>query len=115
MNEAILIFSFIFAVFIIAMLLGIHILLAPKNPTPVKAEPFECGKDMLSKPKGRVSVRFYIVAMLFLLFDIEIVFLYPWAVLTKELGVLGFIEMVVFLGVLMTGFFYAWRKGALKW
>ena len=115
MNEAILIFTFIFAVFIISMLLGIHFLLGPKNPTAIKAEPFECGKDMLSKPKGRVSVRFYIVAMLFLLFDIEIVFLYPWAVLTKELGVLGFVEMAVFLAVLMTGFFYAWRKGALKW
>lgn len=115
MNEAILIFTFVFSALVITMLLGIHVLLAPKNPTAIKEEPFECGKDMLSKPKGRVSVRFYIVAMLFLLFDIEIVFLYPWAVLYKDLGVFGFFEMLVFLGVLMIGFFYAWRKGALKW
>ncbi len=115
MNEAILIFAIIFSGIIIATLLGLHVFLGSKNPTPVKEEPFECGKDMLSKPKGRLSVRFYIVAMLFLLFDIEIVFLYPWAVLFKELGMFGFIEMLVFITVLMTGFFYAWKKGALKW
>jgi len=115
MNEAILIFTFVFSAVIVGSLLGLHILLSPKNPTPVKEEPFECGKDMLSHPKGRISVRFYIVAMLFLLFDIEIVFLYPWAVLFKELGVFGFVEMVIFLSVLMVGFFYAWKKGALKW
>lgn len=115
MNEAILTFTFIFSAIVIGSLLGLHIALAPKNPTPVKEDPFECGKDMLSKPKGRVSVRFYIVAMLFLIFDIEIVFFYPWAVLFRELGVFGFVEMLVFIGVLMIGFFYAWKKGALKW
>ena len=115
MNEAILIFTVIFTALVITLLLGIHILLSPKNPTPVKELPFECGKDMISQPKGRLSVRFYIVAMLFLLFDIEIVFLYPWAVLFKELGVAGFVEMLIFIGVLMTGFFCAWKKGALKW
>lgn len=115
MNEAILIFTFIFASLVIVSLLGLHELLAPKNPTPVKEEPFECGKDLLSRPKGRLSVRFYIVAMLFLLFDIELVFLYPWAVLFQELGVFGLLEMLAFIGVVMTGFVYAWKKGALKW
>ena len=115
MNQAILIFTFIFAAVVVASLLGVHILLAPKNPTAVKGEPFECGVAMLSRPQGRISVRFYVVAMLFLLFDIEIVFLYPWAVLFKELGVQGFLQMLVFLSVLMTGFIYVWKKGALKW
>ncbi len=115
MNEAILIFAFAFAALIIGLLLGLHILLGPHNPTPEKQEPFECGKDMLSQPKGRMSVRFYIVAMLFLIFDIEIVFLYPWSVIFKSLGTSGFFEMVVFLGIVMIGFFYAWKKGALKW
>ncbi|MBI4398883.1 MAG: NADH-quinone oxidoreductase subunit A [Candidatus Omnitrophica bacterium] len=115
MNEAILIFTVIFSALIITTLLGLHILLASQHPTPVKEEPFECGKDLLSRPKGRMSVRFYITAMLFLLFDIEIIFLYPWAVLFQEMGMAGFLQMLVFVTVLMAGFFYAWKKGALKW
>jgi len=115
MNTAILLFTVIFAALFITILLGLHILLGPKNPTEIKSQPFESGKEPLAQPRGRVSVRFYIVAMLFLIFDIEVVFLYPWAILFRELGMVGFLEMLVFIGILMTGFIYAWKKGALKW
>lgn len=89
--------------------------LGPKQPSPVKAEPFECGKVPFAIPAGRVSVKFYLTAILFILFDVELVFLYPWAVVYHELGVLGLVEVFVFLGVLMAGFFYAWDNGALEW
>ncbi len=89
--------------------------LGPKNPTPAKLEPFECGKEPYALPAGRLSVKFYLVAMLFILFDVELVFLFPWAVVVRHLGLFGFIEMAVFLGIVLLGFFYAWRKGALEW
>jgi len=114
-NEAILIFTIVFAALVIATLLGLHLWLSPKNPTAIKGEPFESGKIPFALPKGRLSIKFYITAMLFLLFDIEIIFLFPWAVLFRELGIAGFIEMLVFIGILMTGFIYAWKKGALEW
>ncbi len=88
-------------------------ILGPRKRTPVKAEPFECGEDPISLPRGQRSVRFYIVGMLFILFDIELVFLFPWAVLYKELGLLGFFEMALFILILMVGYLYAWKKGAL--
>jgi len=115
MNEIILIFTVIFTAVLVGTLLGLHMWLSPKNPTPLKGEPFESGQIPFGLPQGRLSVRFYIVAMLFLLFDIEVVFLYPWAVMFRELGLYGFIEMLIFIGVLMTGFLYAWKKGALQW
>jgi len=89
-------------------------ILGPKKRTPVKAEPFECGVDPIALPRGRRPVKFYILGMLFILFDIELVFLFPWAVLYKQLGVTGFIEMAVFLLVLVMGYLYAWKKGALE-
>ncbi len=89
--------------------------LGTKNPTPGKLEPFECGNVPFSVPMGRLSVKFYLTALLFILFDVELVFLYPWAVVFRELGVLGLAEMGVFLGVLMAGFVYAWDNGALEW
>jgi NADH-quinone oxidoreductase subunit A len=90
-------------------------LLGPKKPSPVKSEPFECGQVPFSLPAGRLSIKFYLTAILFVLFDVEIVFLYPWAVAFQALGVVGLIEMGIFLGVLMVGFFYAWDNGALEW
>jgi NADH-quinone oxidoreductase subunit A len=96
-------------------LVALSSLLGPKNPSAVKAEPFECGEVPFSLPAGRLSIKFYLTAMLFILFDVEVVFLYPWAVAYRGLGVLGLVEMVVFLGVLMAGFFYAWDNGALDW
>src|SRR5688572_17804656 len=98
---------------------GVFILLAsvlgPKKPSVVKSEPFECGEPPLSVPIGHVAIKFYLVAILFILFDVELVFLYPWDVVYRGLGVSGLVEMVVFLGVLMIGFFYAWDNGALEW
>jgi NADH-quinone oxidoreductase subunit A len=89
--------------------------LGTKNPTPVKLAPFECGKEPFSLPMGRLAVKFYLTAILFILFDVELVFLYPWAVVYRTLGPLGLIEMGVFLGILMAGFVYAWDNGALEW
>ncbi|MBI1876471.1 MAG: NADH-quinone oxidoreductase subunit A [Acidobacteria bacterium] len=90
-------------------------ILGPKKPSRVKSEPFECGEPPLSLPTGRISIKFYLTAILFILFDVELVFLYPWAVVYRGLGVLGLTEMVIFLGVLMVGFIYAWDNGALDW
>ena len=89
--------------------------LGPKNPSPVKSEPFECGSVPFSLPIGRVSIKFYLTAILFILFDVELVFLYPWAVVYRTLGAWGLAQMGIFLGVLMVGFFYAWDNGALDW
>lgn len=89
--------------------------LGKKNPTPAKLEPFECGKDPFALPMGRLAIKFYLTAILFILFDVELVFLYPWAVLFRDLGMLGLVEMGVFLGILLVGFVYAWDNGALEW
>lgn len=108
---------FIFFLFA-AALSGVFILLAstlgPKRPNPVKDKPFECGETPFSLPEGRIPVRFYLVAMLFVLFDVELVFFFPWAVIYRKLGWFGFAEMVVFLALLLLGFAYAWKKGVLE-
>lgn len=103
-----------------AVMLGLNHLLGPKPnlaQTPaVKHQPFECGIEPLqSDNRRRTSVKFYMVAILFVMFDLETVLLYPWAVLYRELGVFGFVELLVFLISLVVGLFYAWRKGALEW
>lgn len=85
----------------------------PKRPSPAKASPFECGMDPLALPAGRLPVHFYIMAMLFVVFDVELVFLFPWAVVLRELGWFGLVEMALFLGIVVAGFIYAWCKGAL--
>jgi NADH-quinone oxidoreductase subunit A len=89
--------------------------LGKKKPSPVKSGPFECGKTPYSLPGGKMAVKFYLTAILFILFDVELVFLYPWAVVYRELGMLGLVEMAIFLGILIIGFVYAWDNGALKW
>ena len=89
--------------------------LGPKKPSKVKSEPFECGEVPLSLPTGHLSVKYYLTAMLFILFDVELVFIYPWAVAYRGLGVAGLVEMSIFLVILMAGFFYAWDNGALEW
>jgi NADH-quinone oxidoreductase subunit A len=98
---------------------GAFILLAsvlgPKKPSVVKSQPFECGEIPFSLPIGHLSIKFYLVAILFILFDVELVFLYPWAVAFRGLGTAGLVEIIIFLGVLMAGFFYAWDNGALEW
>ncbi len=89
--------------------------LGPKKYERVKYSVYECGVDPLTSAAVRVSVKFYLIALLFLLFDLETAFLYPWAVLFRKLGLFGFIEMVVFVGILLVGLVYAWKKGALEW
>ena len=89
--------------------------LGPKKPNPVKDQPFECGQTPFELPTGRHAVKFYLAGMLFVLFDVELIFFFPWAVLYRELGIFGFVEMMVFLGILILGFIYAWKKGALEW
>ena len=87
----------------------------PKIYDKIKYSVYECGVDPLAPATVRVSVKFYLVALIFILFDIESTFLYPWAVLFRSLGLLGFIEMAVFVGILLVGLVYAWKKGALEW
>ena len=90
-------------------------ILGPKKPSKVKSEPFECGEPTFSVSAGHMSIKFYLTAILFILFDVELVFLYPWAVAFRELGAWGLTGMSIFLGILMVGFFYAWDNGALDW
>jgi NADH-quinone oxidoreductase subunit A len=107
--------SFVLAAGIAALMVYLGSTLGRKNPNAAKLEPFECGKEPFSLPIGRLAIRFYLTAILFILFDVELVFLYPWAVMYRTLGLSGLIEMGVFLGVLMVGFFYVWDNGALEW
>jgi len=80
-----------------------------------KLMPYECGVDPIGDARDRFSVRFYIVAMLFLIFDVETIFLFPWAIIYDRLALFGLVEMLVFIGILVVGYYYAWRKGALEW
>ena len=109
------IFAFLFAVALAALLLTLPKFLSPKFPSDAKSRPFECGKEPLSSPQGQIPIHFYIVAMLFIVFDVELVFLFPWAVTFKETGLFGLLEMAFFLGFVMLGYLYAWKKGALEW
>jgi NADH-quinone oxidoreductase subunit A len=90
-------------------------LLRPSRPSAVKGEAFECGNPASGSAWGRFSVKFYLPAILFVVFDIEVVFLYLWAILFRPLGVYGFIEGMIFVGILSLGLVYVWRKGALQW
>ncbi|MCB9771568.1 MAG: NADH-quinone oxidoreductase subunit A [Candidatus Omnitrophica bacterium] len=110
-----IIFAFLFALAFAALLLAIPRILSPKFPSEAKSKPFECGKEPFALPGGKMPVHFYIIAMLFIIFDVELVFLFPWAVLFRELGLFGLIEMAVFMGFVILGFCYAWKKGALEW
>ena len=89
--------------------------LGPKRYDRIKYGVYECGVDPLTPAAVRVSVKFYLLAILFILFDLEVTFLYPWAVLFRSLGLFGFVEMAVFVGILLVGLVYAWKKGALEW
>ena len=106
---------FAIAALVAGALLGIPGLIAPKRLSRVKLEPFECGKDPVALPEGRFAIKFSTVAILFIIFDIELIFVWPWAALYRQLGWFGFVEMMVFLGILMVGFLYAWRKKGFVW
>ena len=103
------------AVLVPVLLRVVQRLIAPRRPDPEKLSPYECGAPILGSAHQRLPVKFYVVAVLFLLFDIETIFLFPWAVLYRKLGLFGFVEMGIFLGVLVFGLVYVWRKGALEW
>jgi NADH-quinone oxidoreductase subunit A len=89
--------------------------LGPRKPTPEKSAPYECGMPPVGDARERQSVKFYLVAMIFLLFDIEVAFLYPWAMALRDLGWPGFIQVVLFMLLLLAGYVYVWRKGVLDW
>jgi NADH-quinone oxidoreductase subunit A len=110
----ILIFLGIAAVISIGAVVASYIA-APQNPDPDKVSAYECGFDAFDDARGRFDVRFYLVAILFIIFDLEVAFLFPWAVSFGEIGLYGFWSMVVFLGILTIGFIYEWKKGALEW
>ena len=90
-------------------------LVAKQNPDAEKLSPYECGFEPFEDSRGQFDVRFYLVAILFIIFDLEVAFLFPWAVTLGDIGLFGFWSMVAFLGVLTVGFIYEWRKGALEW
>jgi len=90
-------------------------ILAPHRPDPEKLSPYECGFEAFEDARMKFDVRYYLVAILFILFDLEIAFLFPWAVVINEIGFAGFLSMMVFLGILTVGFVYEWMKGALEW
>jgi len=90
-------------------------LIRPERYNRVKSEPYECGIEAVGDARDRYSIRYYLVAMLFVVFDVETVFMFPWAVIMKQLALFGLIEMIVFLFILVVGYFYAWKQGALEW
>jgi NADH-quinone oxidoreductase subunit A len=106
---------FVVTGFLVGAILFLASLLGPKKPSQKKSSPFECGFQPFQLPTDRFFIRFYLIAMLFILFDIEVIFLYPWAVVFKSLGPRGFMGIVIFILVLGAGYIYAWRKGAFQW
>jgi len=106
---------FLLSGIVVGAMVSLNQLLGPRATSDVKQETFECGNPPSGGAWGRFTVRFYMTAILFILFDVEVVFLFPWAVLFRDLGLFGFFEMLTFLLVLAVGLLYAWRKGALEW
>ncbi|MHB1926295.1 MAG: NADH-quinone oxidoreductase subunit A [Leptospirillum sp.] len=98
-----------------AISLTVGKLIRPKNPYKDKNAPYECGVPPINDARERFSIRYYVIAMLFLVFDVEVVFLYPWAVDFSRLGLFGLVEMMIFIFILLIGYVYAWKKEALEW
>ena len=105
----------IVALVVIGALLALSTILGPRNPSPQKLIPYECGIIPTEEAKGRYPVRFATIAMLFIIFDIEVVFMYPWAVALDQLKLFGLIEMVVFIAILGVAYVYIWGRGGLEW
>ncbi|MDH5182352.1 MAG: NADH-quinone oxidoreductase subunit A [Gammaproteobacteria bacterium] len=97
------------------VLLGLGFILGPQRPDQAKRSPYECGFEAFEDSRMKFDVRYYLVAILFIIFDLEIAFLFPWAVVLKEIGIFGYLAMVLFLTILVIGFIYEWKKGALEW
>ena len=98
-----------------ALLLGVAWFLGPRRPDSEKLSPYECGFEAFEDARMKFDVRYYLVAILFILFDLEIAFLFPWAAVINEIGLAGFLSMMLFLAILTVGFIYEWMKGALEW
>ena len=114
--------EFVPVVLLIAVAIGVAVatllvsrVLQTNRNTKVKLDPYECGIEPVTDARDRYSIRYYLIAMLFVIFDVETVFMFPWAVVLERLGIFGLIEMMVFLFILVVGFVYAWKKGALEW
>jgi NADH-quinone oxidoreductase subunit A len=103
------------AIAIAGAAVGASLIVGKQNPDSEKLSAYECGFDAFDDARSKFDVRFYLVAILFIIFDLEVAFLFPWAVSLGEIGMLGFWSMVVFLGILTVGFIYEWKKGALEW
>ncbi len=110
----VLLFLLIGVIFVVGGLI-VAWLLRPHRPYPSKRTTYECGESPIGDTRIRFNVRFYVVALIFLIFDVEVVFLFPWATVYKDLGWFAFIEMLVFLAILLVGYAYVWRKGDLEW
>ena len=120
MNELLLEYLPLVVFIAVAVVIGLALLVAPflvayHNPDPEKLSAYECGFNAFDDARMKFDVRFYLVAILFIIFDLEVSFLFPWAVAFGQLGLLGFWSMMIFLGVLTIGFIYEWKKGALEW
>jgi NADH-quinone oxidoreductase subunit A len=114
-NYAIIGLMFMSALVMGSSLLLLGRLVRPSNPNPTKLAPYESGVPDVAPPRMRYTPRFYVVALLFVVFDIEAIFLYPWAVAFDALGLFGYLQIVVFVGLLLVGLAYEWKKGALEW
>jgi NADH-quinone oxidoreductase subunit A len=100
--------------FVVFTMIATH-LLGPKRKSKVKDDVWECGIEAQGDARAPISIKYFLVAILFVLFDVEVIFMYPWAVNFRELGMVGFVEMIIFMGLLLAGFFYVIKKGVLKW
>jgi NADH-quinone oxidoreductase subunit A len=105
----------VIAVVLSLVMVALPVVLAPRKPDNEKLSSYECGFEAFGDARGKFDVRFYLVAILFIIFDLEVAFLFPWAVSLGDIGLFGFWSMMAFLGVLTVGFIYEWKKGALEW
>lgn len=105
----------VIAIAVAGVMVGASYVVGPKRPDPEKVSPYECGFEPFDDARIKFDVRFYLVSILFIIFDLEVAFLFPWAVSLGKIGLFGFWSMIVFLGVLTIGFVYEWKKGALEW
>lgn len=106
---------FIVAVGFAVTNVALSAILGKQKPSVEKLSPYECGIEPIGSARERFSVKFYLIAMLFVIFDVEVIFIYPWAVAFKSLKVFGFVEMVIFIGILFICYFYIWKRGGLEW
>ncbi len=97
------------------VMMAMGFILAPRRPDAAKLSPYECGFEAFEDSRMKFDVRYYLVAILFIIFDLEIAFLFPWAIVLQDIGLFGFLAMMLFLGILVIGFIYEWKKGALQW